>query len=644
MIYFDVIVVGAGHAGCEAAWAAARLGCRVGICTLSRESVALMPCNPAIGGTAKGHLVREIDALGGLMGLAIDATGIQFKLLNRSRGPAVWSPRAQADKAAYGRWVRQALETEPNIEWIIGRAGRVLVDGDGVRGLALEEGEEYRCATLVITTGTFLNGLVHIGRDRRPAGRAEEPPSRDLAESLKSFGFQWGRLKTGTPPRLARESIDFDAGVASGVFHVEHGDEHPLPFSFIAQTPPSNRAVCYLLHTTGPVHALVKRHIDASPLYNGQIQGIGPRYCPSFEDKVMRFPDKERHQLFLEPEGLESDEIYVNGLSMSLPVEIQHEIVRSLPGLEAARIVRPGYAVEYDFIQPTELDSTLQTRRVRGLFLAGQINGTSGYEEAAGQGLIAGINAAQAALGRPRFVVGRHEAYLGVMVDDLVTRGCLEPYRLFTSRAEHRLLLRTDNADLRLTPRGREIGLVSDDRWARFEARRLRFERNLSHLRETMVRVPGGDRVAAAQALRQPQLRLVDLVAERQVQLDFGETDRDLDIASLETIVKYAGYLERQERAIARARRDEHRAIPPDFSYRGVPGLSREMVQRFEEVRPETLGQAARIPGVTPAAVAVVGAFVQAHRTAQDVIHPSQMAAGESSGTRASTGAHRTAQ
>ena len=610
MIKLDVLVIGAGHAGVEAAYAAARLGCSVGLCTLTRETVAHMPCNPAVGGTAKGHLVREIDALGGLMGRAIDATGIQFKLLNQSRGPAVWSPRAQADKREYGKWVRAALEAEPNIQWILGRAGRILRDSGGICGLELEDGRSFHCASLVITTGTFLNGLVHVGRDQRPAGRADEPPSKDLAESIKSFGFRWGRLKTGTPPRLAKHSIDFDEGVARGVFHVEHGDAEPIPFSFTATEAPINKAVCYLMHTNDRVHQLVRSRIGESPLYNGQIEGIGPRYCPSLEDKVTRFPDRERHQLFLEPEGLDVEEIYVNGFSMSLPAETQRELVRSLPGLEAAEMLRPGYAVEYDFVQPTELRSTLETHRIAGLFFAGQINGTSGYEEAAGQGIIAGLNAALRAKRREPVVFRRDEAYLGIMVDDLVTKGCLEPYRMFTSRAEYRLLLRTDNADLRLTPKGREVGLVDEGRWERFQARKRRFDRNIDNLSRSWVKVEGGARVPATQALKRPELTLSQLEANGDLAIATDPADRMLDIASVETTIKYEGYLLRQQQAVTRAQHAERRRIPDAFPFERVPGLSREMVQRFSEARPETLGQAQRIPGVTPAAVAVVGAYL----------------------------------
>ena len=604
MTDFDIIVIGAGHAGCEAARAASRMGQTVGLCLLDESSVAHMPCNPAIGGTAKGHLVREIDALGGLMGEAIDATGIQFKLLNRSRGPAVWSPRAQADKHRYSNWVRDALKREKGIDWIRGRVDSVLVTNSKINGVSLATGACYYCKALVVTTGTFLNGVIHIGPEQHAAGRVGEPPARALAESLKALNFRWGRLKTGTPPRIHRSSIDFTQ------LSIERGDQDPVPFSFMTKSLEGNQIDCYLAHTNERVHTLVRQNLNKSPLFNGQIQGIGPRYCPSLEDKIVRFPKKERHQIFLEPEGIDVDEVYVNGFSMSLPREVQAAIVHSMPGLEQAEIIRPGYAVEYDFIQPTELRQTLESQRISGLYFAGQVNGTSGYEEAAGQGLLAGINAALKVTSQPPFVLSRSEAYIGVMIDDLTTKGCLEPYRMFTSRAEHRLLMRIDNADLRLTSRGREIGLVSKTRWSTFKARQQRYEKNLQVLKKTTVTLTGGRRVRASRALKQPSIHVAQFVRDGQINLEIEEKAKHIDLISLETEFKYEGYLRRQNQQVEKSKRNEEQRIPDDVEFASLPGLSLEVVERLSRVRPETLGQASRIPGVTPAAVSIILAFV----------------------------------
>lgn len=542
------------------------------------------------------------------MGLAIDSTGIQFKVLNQSRGPAVWAPRAQADKQAYSVWMAGMLRRQGSIEVVECEVTRLRVAGGQVCGVEFADGTACSAGAVVVTTGTFLNGLIHVGDVTRPAGRFGEQPAVVLGEQLRQLGFTVGRLKTGTPPRLVRGSIDFVSGVSAGLFHVEHGDEPAVPLSFLTDQAPSNVAKCWQLYTSPQSHHTVRANIGASPLYNGQISGIGPRYCPSFEDKVMRFPDRDRHLLHLEPEGVDSDEIYVNGLSMSLPEAVQRDVVASLPGLGSAKMLRPGYAVEYDFVQPTELRPTLETKRLRNLFLAGQINGTSGYEEAAGQGLLAGLNAARLVRGEAEVTIGRHQGYLGVMVDDLTTTGCLEPYRLFTSRAEHRLHLRADNADLRLTPLGREAGVVDDERWERFLSRKARLAANKSALARHVVTVPTGARLPAVDALRWPEMDVRDLQTQG-VPLESRGAGRH-DLATLETEVKYEGYLRRQATEIKRAEQAANLRIPPDFSYRGLPGLSTELRQRLEECRPGTLGQAGRIPGMTPAATVLLHVFL----------------------------------
>ena len=606
---FDVVVIGGGHAGIEAAWAASRLGCSVALCVLTRDSIGLMPCNPAIGGTAKGHLVREIDALGGLMGRAIDATGIQFKLLNRSRGPAVWSPRAQADKRAYSAWMRSALEGVSTIEVVTDPVARIDVVAGAVRGVALSGGRQLSTRAVVLTTGTFRDGVIHVGREQKSAGRFDEPASRELAASLRSLGIVTRRLKTGTPPRVHRASVDWSR------LEPSHGDAEPVPFSFATRALRCEQIVCFNTRTTAAVHDLVRTSIGESPLFNGQIEGIGPRYCPSLEDKVMRFEHRETHQVVLEPEGRDVDEVYINGLSMCLPREVQTAIVRLLPGLEGADVVRHGYAVEYDAVRSDEIGRSLASTRVEGLWFAGQVNGTSGYEEAAGQGLMAGLNAARRVTGCAEVVLGRHEAYLGVLVNDLHTTTHQEPYRMFTSRAEHRLSLRADNADLRLSPMGRELGLVDEAAWDRFAARRRRLEENRRRLLATRVSV-NGRRGLAAELLKSVDVRLESLVEAGQVEL-VREAGDALELLGLESDIKYSGYIHREKEEARRAIAAVATPIPRSLDLSAAPGLSREVREHLCRVKPTNLAEVRAIPGMTPAAIAPISRLVEKHIESQ---------------------------